>query len=267
MTKASLNPPISVCIIGMNEEKKVEDCIKSVLEIADEIIFLDSGSTDRTLEIVKKYTDKVFHKNFFSYVEQKNAVIELANNNWILSLDCDERLSTEAFNWIKLSFSKLVAENPQLKGFKFSRLTFYIYRFIRHSGWYPDNKIRLFHKDFCTWKGNLLHESMQCEKCQIQQAKGDILHYSFDNISDHLRTIDKFSEIAAREAFAKGKKSGLFTIIGRTAWVGIRKMIFEAAWLDGMAGIILTGLSMTANWTKYSRLYLLWRENKERQIK
>ena len=256
-------PPISVCIIGMNEEKKVEDCLKSVQQIASEIVFIDSGSTDKTLQIVKKYKARIFYKKFNNYIEQKNYALEKAKNNWVLSLDCDERLSEESQNWILNEFPSQIQQNSAIKAFEFSRLTFYIFQFIQHSGWYPDKKIRLFAKDTCHWAGSLIHETVDVHGAVVKPAAGDIIHYSFDSITDHLKTIDKFSELAAREAFAKGRTSGPFTIIGRSLWVGIRKMVFELAWLDGVAGLILTGLSMTATWCKYSRLYILQREAKE----
>lgn len=255
--------PISACIIGLNEEDKIEDCLKSVYDLADEIVYVDSYSTDKTVAIAEKYTDKIVKQKFLGHIEQKNLAVKLAKNDWILSLDCDERLTEEASaairkEWEDKTYDRLYS------AYSFKRLTFYIYRFIRHSGWYPDRKIRLFNRNFAKWSGENPHDKVECQNSNVKSLAVDILHYSFDSISDHLKTIDSFSTIGAREAFKKGKKSGFFILMARTFWAGFRKFFLEFSFLDGMAGIILTGLSMAATWSKYSRLYLMNREKKEK---
>lgn len=249
---------ISVCVIGFNEEKKIEDCLKSVKDVADEIIYVDSYSTDATIDIAKKYTNKIFKQKFLGHVQQKNFAVAKASHNWILSLDCDERLSKEAIEIIQKERDFL----EKYSAYRFKRRTFYIYRWIYHSGWYPDYKIRLFRKDICSWQGENPHDKVECSLNNIKTLDVDILHYSFDSIDDHLKTIMSFSSIGAREAFTKGKKSGVFVIFFRSLWVGVRKIFFEFAFLDGVAGIIITGLSMAATWAKYSKLYVLQKEQK-----
>ncbi|MDH5719011.1 MAG: glycosyltransferase family 2 protein [Spirochaetia bacterium] len=261
-----MNPPISVCIIGLNEEKKIEDCLKSVIAIADEIIFVDSFSTDKTLSIVNKYTKKIYKKKFIGYTEQKNYAVKKAKNDWILSLDCDERLSTEAVRKIKEEWKLAEKTNNLPAGYTFKRLTYYVYRWIRHSGWYPDEKIRLFDKNCCRWEGLDIHERVSKKenvKKKIKKIDADILHYSFDTISDHIGTLEKFSTIGALEAHKKGKKSGIFIIASRSFWAGFRKFFLEFSFLDGAAGIIITGLSAAATWAKYSKLYILNKQAKE----
>lgn len=252
---------ISVCIIGFNEEKKIEDCLKSVKDIADEIVYVDSYSTDASVAIARKYTKKIFKQKFLGYVEQKNFAVAKASHNWILSLDCDERLSKEAIELIKKERTSL----EKYSAYRFKRRTFYIYRWIYHSGWYPDYKIRLFRKDTCSWQGENPHDKVECSFGNVKTIDADILHYSFDSIDDHLKTIMAFSSIGAKEAFVKGKKSGVFVIFFRSLWVGIRKIFFEFAFLDGSAGIIITGLSMAATWAKYSKLYVLQKEQKRKR--
>lgn len=260
-----MNPKISVCIIGYNEENKVEDCLKSVQAIADEIVFVDSISSDKTVEIVKKYTDNIILQKFLGHVEQKQLAVDKAKNDWVLCIDCDERLSNKAINDIQKAWEEKLPDS-KAAAFSFHRLTYYVYRWIKHSGWYPDTKIRLFNRRLFNWQGINPHDRVDAiepqNKSKVYRFNSDILHYSFDSISDHLKTIEAFSEIGAKEAFEKGKKSGFFTIIGRSFWAGFRKMVFEAAWRDGMAGIILTGLSMAATWSKYSKLYIM---NKQKQ--
>ena len=259
--------PISACVIGFNEEKKVEDCLKSLLGIVDEIIFVDSGSTDSTVKIARKYTDKIFIQKFLGHSGQKNFAVSKAAHNWILSLDCDERLSETAALSIKTEWSQKT--DNETVGYVFNRLTYYIYRWIRHSGWYPDRKLRLFHRDHCSWQGENPHdkvEKMPNSDKNVRKLKGDILHYSFDSISDHLRTIELFSSISAKEAHAKNRKSNILIIIGRSFWAGFRKLFLEFAFLDGAAGIILTGLSVAATWSKYSKLFILTKQKSDAEF-
>lgn len=253
---------ISVCIIGYNEEKKIEDCLRSVAGVADEIVYVDSHSNDSTVEIVKKYTSKIFYKKFLGHVQQKDYAVSCASHDWVLALDCDERLSPELRDMIAKEKPHLNAQ--KISGYRFKRLTFYVYRWIRHSGWYPDHKVRLFHKKYCAWQGENPHDRVVCESGNVKTVNADILHYSFDSIDDHLKTIMAFSEIGAREAFAKGRKSGPFTIIFRTLWVAIHKVFIKFSFLDGTAGLIITGLSMAATWTKYSKLYIMQKDEKKK---
>ena len=257
---------ISACIIGLNEEKKIADCFESVQSIADEIIFVDSLSIDGTVKIAKQYGARIISQEFLGYSKQKNLAIDHARYNWILNLDCDERLSEKAISDIqKFKIEKKDAiENEDIRAVSFNRLTYYIYRWIRHSGWYPDTKIRLFNKKFCRWVGENLHERIDCPNQYTYKINANILHYSYDSISDHIKTIDSYSTIGAREAFKKGKQSNLFTIVLRSFWAGFKKFFFKMAFLDGVAGIILTGLSIAGTWSKYSKLYILNLENKKK---
>jgi len=252
---------ISVCIIGLNEEKKIEACLRSVTSIADEIIYIDSNSTDATVEIVQKYTKKIFYKKFNNYVEQKNYASEKASNHWILSLDCDEVLSTNLITSIQDLKNGNSVKNKNITGYHINRLTFYVYRWVKHSGWYPEWNLRLFHREHAKWEGKYIHESVKCRQGEQSKLKGDLLHYSFDSVADHIKTIQNFSEIAAKEAYEKGKRTNLFSLLFRSFWVGVRKMIFELAFLDGGAGFIITGLSVMATFTKYSKLYMIQKLN------
>lgn len=260
MTRSPL--PISATIIGYNEEEKIEDCLKSLKGLVSEIVYVDSHSTDRTVEIVKEYTSNIYYKKFEGYTEQKNFAQEKTTHEWVLNLDCDERLSDEAREEI-LSKWKTIESSKEISGISFPRLTFYLTRFIRHGGWYPDRKIRLIKKSKCQWEGDRLHEEMKCSEGKVLAFKGDILHYSFDTVDDHLDTIRKFSELGARDLFERGRTANLFVIVARSFWAGFRKLFLEFSFLDGTAGIIMTGLSVTATWCKYSKLYLLCKKAKK----
>ena len=147
---------ISVVIITFNEEQRLEPALKSVKSIADEIVVVDSFSTDETTRIAKKYTDKVFQRKWTNYADQKNFANKKARFPWILSLDADERLSDELGREIKA----LLPEEPDCSAFSMPRMVYYLGRWIRHSGWYPDRKVRLFRQDSARWEGEFVHESL-----------------------------------------------------------------------------------------------------------
>ncbi|MFZ5631078.1 MAG: glycosyltransferase family 2 protein [Spirochaetota bacterium] len=244
---------ISACIIGLNEEQNIADCLASLKGVADEIVYVDSYSDDKTVKIVKKFTKKVFFRKFDNYVAQKNFAASKAKYDWILNLDCDERLSDELRN----SLSKLKETGTDKAGFRFNRLTWYLYRFIRHSGWYPDDKVRLYDRRAAQWEGEKVHEIINTPAEKTGKLKGDLLHYSFRSVDDHLKTIRSYSEMAAQAMFARGRTVSLPGVFARSGWVIVRKFFFELAFLDGTAGVIITYYSAVATFTKYIKLYVL----------
>jgi len=250
-------PKISACIISFNEEKKIEACLKSLQTVADEIIIVDSNSSDRTPEIAKKYTDKIFFHDFQGYGKQKNFATDKASNNWIISLDCDECLSTELQKSIK-SMKNNLDDNAV---YSMARKTFYIYRWLNHC-WYPDRKVRLFNKVKTRWLDNDVHESINTVNMQTTVLNGDILHYSFDNLSDHLKTIDSFTEIGASEIVRKNKPVNIFSPVTHASWTFIKLYIFKLGFLDGFAGFVVSVLSYMHVFIKYSKAIMKYRQQK-----
>ena len=250
---------ISACIISFNEEKKIEDCLKSLVDIVDEIIIVDSLSTDSTLEIAKKYTDKIFHQKFLGHIEQKNLAVEKASNDWILSLDCDERLSDE----LQQSIQKIKDHLDDADAYRMSRKTFYIYRWLNHC-WYPDLKTRLFNKNSSRWGGTNPHDHVVTQGKNIVRLQGDIYHYSFDSISDHLKTIDSFTEIGADELVRKNKPVTIFSPLTHASWTFLKLYIFKRGFLDGFAGLVVSVLSYMHVFVKYSKAYIKYRQAENR---
>lgn len=247
---------ISACIISFNEEQKIEECLRSLAGIADEIIVVDSLSTDRTLEIAGRYTDKIFHQKFLGHVEQKNLAVSHASHDWILSLDCDERLSPE----LRESILALKDGLSEERAYRMARKTFYVYRWLNHC-WYPDRKVRLFNKRNARWGGTNPHDRVVMDDgVQVADLKGDILHYSFSSISEHLRTIDNFTEIGAREIIAKGKKVSLLSPLSHGLWTFIRLYFVKRGFLDGLAGFIVATLSFMHAFVKYAKVLLHQRQ-------
>lgn len=246
---------ISACIISFNEERKIEDCLKSLQPVVDEIILVDSLSTDDTLKIAEKYTDKIFHQKFLGHIEQKNLAVEKASNDWILSLDCDERLSEE----LQQSILEIKDRLEQADAYRMPRKTFYIYRWLNHC-WYPDLKTRLFNRKSSHWGGTNPHDHIVTQGKNIVRLKGDIYHYSFDSISDHLKTIDSFTEIGADELVRKNKPVSILSPLSHASWTFLKLYIIKRGFLDGFAGLIVSVLSYMHVFIKYSKAHIKYRQ-------
>ena len=241
--------PISVVIITFNEEKNIERCLRAIADVADEIIVLDSLSTDRTREICKQYKVTFIEQPFLGYVEQKNKALEYATYPHVLSLDADEVLSDE----LKKSIIE-VKNNWQHNGYSFNRLTNYCGTWVRHCGWYPDRKLRLFDKRKGAWAGNTIHERyLLNNNSEPKHIAGDLLHYSYYTIDQHLDQIKKFTTMMAQVQFEKGKRPGFMKLVLNPLWCFIRQYIVRLGFLDGYHGLVICALSAVANFVKYAK--------------
>ncbi len=248
---------ISACIISFNEEDKIEDCLKSLQGVADEIVIVDSLSTDRTKELATKYTDKIYDQEFLGHVEQKNLAVSKASHDWILSLDCDERLTPE----LRSSILKIKDDLEQADAYRIARKTFYVYRWLNHC-WYPDYKIRLFNKNTAEWGGVNPHDRVEVQHDNIVTLDGDILHYSFDSLSEHIQTLDLFTEIGAREIIKRDKAVTIISPWTHGLWTFIRLYIFKRGFLDGYAGLVVSVLSGMHAFVKYNKvLFYRWKNS------
>ncbi len=243
-------PQISVVIITFNEEKNIERCILSIKDIADEIVVVDSFSTDRTEEICLSHGVRFIKNRFGGHIEQKNFAITQARFPHILSLDADEQLSEQ----LKLSIQK-VKENWDADGYYFNRLTNYCGKWIRHSSWYPSPKLRLWDSRKGKWGGINPHDIFILEAgCSQKFLKGDLNHYSYYSISEHIAQINRFSEIRALSYFKEEKKVGYLTIILASAWRFIRDYFFKLGFLDGFYGLVVCWNSSFETFLKYAKL-------------
>ncbi len=242
---------LSVVIICYNEEKKIARCLDSVQGIADEIVILDSHSTDRTKEICSKYQKvKFFEQKFKGHVEQKNDALSLASYDHVLSLDADEALSTELRNSIAKT-----KDNFEADGYFFPRLTFYQDFPVKHSGWYPDKKLRLLKKSQGQWGGVNPHDKIVMkEACLLKELSGDLLHYSYDSIADHVSQTNYFTTIAAKEAFARGVKSSTWKIISRTVLKFFKDYFLKCGFLDGRRGFVICYINALSACLKFSKI-------------
>lgn len=252
---------ISVVIITLNEERNISRCLESVQGIADEIIVIDSYSTDKTVEIANSLGARVIQQPFEGYGRQKNIAAAAAANNWILSLDADEALSPQ----LKESISK-VKQQQDHTIYQMPRLTNYCGKWIKHCGWYPDRQVRLYDRTKSSWKEQRVHEYLQSNVSgeKTGMLKGDLLHYSFYTISEHLKKIEKYTELAAREAVANGKKTNLLKIWFSPKWHFFTEYIIKAGFLDGFYGYTICKLSAYAAFIKYSKIRLYGAANDNR---
>jgi len=242
---------ISVVIITLNEEKNLSRCLESVKRIADEIIILDSFSTDRTIQIAQEYNTTIFQEKFLGYGAQKNLATEKASNNWVVSLDADEALS------IELEKSILeVKHNPTYSIYELARLNNYCGKWIRHCGWYPDKKIRLYDRTKGSWRGEKIHESWEPtnKNEKVGKLKGDLLHYSYYTISDHIRQIEKFTEMSALESVSQGKTCSILKIWIVPIWIFLLNYFLRLGFLDGEKGYLVCKFSAHAAFIKYSKI-------------
>lgn len=241
---------LSAVIITFNEEKKIAGCIESLIGVVDEIIVVDSFSTDKTEEICRRYNLKFFQNQFIGHIEQKNFAVSLAENDFILSLDADERISARLLNSIKGLNGKFLFD-----AYEMNRLTNYCGKFIRHSGWYPDTKTRLFNRNKCKWGGVNPHDKIVSEPgTKTAHLQGDILHYSYDSIHAHIKQMNSFTDIAAQILFEKGKKARFSDLTIRPFWKFFRDYVIKLGFLDGYYGYVVCMLSSVHVFSKYAKL-------------
>jgi len=249
---------LSVVIITFNEEKNIARCLDSVQDFADEIVVLDSLSNDKTKEICLSYPNlKFYEQKFLGHIQQKNKAMSLASNDYVLSLDADEAPD----EILKKSIIE-VKKNGTADAYYFNRMTNYLGKWIKHSGWYPDRKLRLWNKNKGKWGGINPHDKViMQENCKIEYLKGDLLHYSYYSINQHIAQFNSFTDIGAKEAFKKGKKANLFIAIYKSFWKFIRDYFFKLGFLDGYYGFIICALSSQATFAKYIKLRELYKNN------
>jgi glycosyltransferase involved in cell wall biosynthesis len=238
---------ISATIITCNEERKIARTIES-LRCSDEILVVDSGSTDRTVEIAGNLGAKVIESHWRGYSQQKNFAAEQAANDWILSLDADEVLSEalEAELW------QLRKKGPAHDAYTMPRLAQYMGRWILHSGWYPDRKVRLYDRRKASWAGEFVHESVQVNGT-LGHLKSNILHYSYDSLSEQMKSIDRYTTLAAQELVARGQKVHWRNLILDPMWTFVRTYFFQLGFLDGMEGVTIAEMAAMYTYLRYAK--------------
>lgn len=248
---------LSVVIITLNEEKNIGRCLSSVLSIADDIVVVDSFSKDKTKQIcIDKNVRFITHK-FEGHIEQKTWALTQAKYNHVLSLDADESLTKE----LQEELLK-IKNNWQYDGYSFNRLTNFCGKWIKHCGWYPDKKLRMWDASKGAWGGDNPHDKFILEKgATTHHINKDLLHYSFYTVDQHLKQIEYFSDISSKAAYEKGEKSNRFKIFYKSTFKFFRDYVLKFGFLDGYYGYVVCKNSAYAKKLKYTKLQALNNHN------
>jgi (heptosyl)LPS beta-1,4-glucosyltransferase len=240
---------ISVIVITKDEEKNISNCLKSV-EWADEIIVVDSESSDKTVELAKKFTEKIFIRTWEGYVPQKKYALGLASNDWVLSLDADERI-TEA---LKNEILNLSLDN--VSGYKIRRKNFLLKKEITSCGWEKDYQLRLLKKDKTSFSDRLVHEKFIVEG-EVKTLSNPMIHYTFSSFTDYFNKINYYTSLKAQELFKKKKKIGGWTIFSHSVSAFFAFFIIRKGFKDGVYGLIISSLHSVSTLMNYIKLWEL----------
>lgn len=256
---------ISACIITFNEEQKIAAAINSV-SWADEVIVVDSYSTDRTAEIAESLNAKVLKKNWSGFSKQKQYAVDAASHDWIFSLDADELVSEKLKN--EILRLKTTPKNQISGGYRIPRLSYYMNRPIRHGGWYPDWQLRFFDRRQGKWKEVLIHESVEMsQNSRIDKLSGDIIHFSVENAAHHHKMIgERYAPLAARQLFERGKKTSPLRIFTAGFTTFIQTYFLKRGFLDGLAGFTIARFAAHHAFLKHQLLWELQTQAKNKEL-
>jgi glycosyltransferase involved in cell wall biosynthesis len=244
-------PNLSVTIITLNEADHIAPAIDSA-SWADEVIVVDSGSTDGTPDVARAKGATVCTRAWSGYVDQKNYAATLARNGWIFSLDADERIPPPLATEIRT----LLATEPPLHGFRVPRVTFHLGRWMRTTDFYPDFQTRLYDRRYARWRGRYVHESVAVDG-PVGQLKNELQHYSYRDLWDQLERINQYSTLAARQMHEAGRRANAFDLIAHPPAAFLRNYVLRRGFLDGMAGLTLSAVNAYSVFLKFAKLWEL----------
>ena len=242
---------LSATIVALNEERNIVRAIES-LHGVDEVVVVDSGSTDRTRKIARSLGARVIEEPWRGYAAQKNFAAEYASHDWILSLDADEALGEV----LSAEVLELKQDGPRFDAYSMPRLAQYCGRWIRHSGWYPDRKVRLYHRRRALWTGEFVHESVQVEG-SIGLLEGNLLHFTCNSIAEHRKTLDRYTTLAARELVARGAPLPYWKLVLHPAWTFLRTYFVQQGFRDGAQGLTIARMASLYTYLKYAKAQAL----------
>ncbi len=246
--------PLSVALITYNEEKNLPTTLGAIKDIASEIIVVDSYSTDKTVEIAKKYGAKVFIEDWKGFRDQKNSALKKCSKDWILFLDADEVVSKE----LKEEIIDVI-ENPKADGYFLNRKTYYAGKFLEHT-WQPDYVLRLVKKSSNPrWEGGNIHEYLKIDG-KTAKLKGYLYHYTYKDLKDHYEKSLKYAKISAEEMYKKGKKFHYYNLILNPSWAFFKQYFFKLGFLDGIRGL---SVAMSYFFSTFLKYLFLWELNEK----
>ena len=247
---------ISFCIITLNEEENLGRCLASCAPLADEIVIVDSGSTDGTEQIARQYGARFIHQDWLGYVGQKNLALDLAQHEWVFSIDADEELSSELTR--EIAALKQSGPPADVAGFSMPRCVFYEGRWIRHGDWYPDRLVRFFQRSRARFTGGKVHERLEVAG-RIERLRSDLHHYSFRDAADHWARCQKYARLWAEMHYEQGKRANALAPVTRAAFKWVRNYILRGGFLDGPQGWRIARICAREVHMKYSLLRQLRR--------
>ncbi|MEX1025300.1 MAG: glycosyltransferase family 2 protein [Planctomycetota bacterium] len=246
--------PISACLISFDEADRLAECLAS-LAFCDEIVVVDSHSKDATRAIAAAHGARVIERDWPGFGPQKRFAVEAARNDWVLCLDCDERLSPELADEIRGIQLEARAE----RGYTMPRTTAYLGRWIRHGGWYPDRQLRLFDRRHGNWNEAPVHERVEVTG-PVGELAGDLLHVAYRDYADHQRTIERYTTLMAAGLHARGKRASALDLITHPVARFVRFYLLKAGFRDGWRGLLIALLAAQYAFQKYAKLLVLERE-------
>ena len=248
-------PLASAIVITKNEADSIADALKS-LAWADEIIVVDAESTDATVAIAKQFTDRVYVRPWNGYVDQKNHAASLAAHDWIFSLDADERVPGDLASEIRA----LLAAEPAMRGYRMPRVSFYLGRWMRTTDMYPDYQLRLYDRRQARWDGVHVHESVKVDRGAVGYLKHELHHYPYKDLSEHLIRMDRYTTLAARQMYEKGRRATRLELLFHPPIVFARNYILKGGFRDGKAGLIISLVNSYYVMLKFAKLWELQRD-------
>lgn len=245
-----MNHKITVAIICKNEEKNIGSCLEAV-RWADEIVVVDSGSTDGTLDIAHRFTERVHvHDDWQGFGPQRQVAERYASHDWILAVDSDEVVSPELADEIRVAIDAATPDTV----FRINRLTSFLGKFIRHSGWHPDRIVRLYNKSRYHYNDAYVHESVSCKGARVVDMKALLLHYQMDSLEQYIDKRNRYARDWADHQFARGKKTHVVEILSRSLFAFFRHYVIRLGVLDGYHGLLISIIQMQYTFNKYNFL-------------
>lgn len=239
---------ISATIITFNEQDNLPRALQS-LGCCDEIVVVDSGSTDRTVELARSFGARVIERDWPGYARQKNFAAEQASHDWILALDADESLSEE----LQRELAEIQRRGCGFDAYSCPRLAQYRGKWIRHSGWYPDRKVRFYDRRKARWVGDYVHESVRVDG-SLGTLDGDLLHYTCPSFARHIESVNRYTTLAAQEMAAAGRSVGVARMLAAPPWAFVRSYLLQRGFLDGREGFLIASMAAFYVFAKYVKV-------------
>ncbi len=245
---------ISACIIAMDEADRIVPCLESVA-FCDEILVVDSGSSDGTQDIARAHGATVIETDWPGWVKQKNRAAEAAEHDWILSLDADERVDDELRASIEALRDGTLARAETPRAYDLTRKVFYLGRWIKHGGWYPEWRVRLFHRGHARWGGVDPHDRIEHDGTTGRIARGHLEHFTYRSMEDQMRQMARLSKARADAMYARGRRSSLLAMLLRPTWRFFHGYVLRLGFLDGRAGYVVARVNAHYVFMKYAQLW------------